>query len=268
MKRLKRQLALICFGVCFGIHAQENKDMTTTPPDDMVTDRPDATESPLTVPLGSLQIETGAFYTSFEENNIKEEVTGYNTTLLRYGILDNLEIRVGWNFEESRTSINGIKMMDVRSGFTPLLAGMKVNITQEKGWIPTIGFLAHLSLPFTAGDDYRTETTGADFRFSFAHTLSEKSSIGYNFGAQWGDDSSELAYIYTLSYGYSILDCLGVYAEVYGDLPEDSFSNHFWDAGITYLILNNLQLDATVGSSISEGQDLLLSVGASYRIPK
>jgi hypothetical protein len=145
---------------------------------------------------------------------------------------------------------------------------MKVNIVHEKGYIPTIGFLAHLSLPFSAGDDYRPETTGADFRFSFAHTLSEKSSIGYNFGAQWGDDSSELAYIYTLSYGYSILDCLGIYAELYGDLPEDSSANHYWDAGITYLILYNLQLDATVGSSISEGQDLLLSVGASYRIPK
>ncbi len=268
MNYLKRCSICICFGISFGIHAQELKNDSTASPDGIITDRPDATESPFTVPQGFLQIETGAFYTSFEANNVKEVVLGYNTTLLRHGILDNLELRLGWNFEEGQTTVNGVKMMNVQSGFSPLLAGMKVNIAKENGWIPTIGFLAHLMLPFTAGDDYRPETTGADFRFSFAHTLSEKSSLGYNFGAQWGDDSSELAYIYTFSYGYSILDYLGVYTELYGDLPEDSSSNHYWDAGITYLVLHNLQLDATVGSSISKGQDLLLSVGASYRIPK
>ena len=83
-----------------------------------------------------------------------------------------------------------------------------------------------------------------------------------------GDGSSEIAYVYTLAYGYSIIDNLSLYVELYGDLPEDSMANHFWDAGLTYLIMNNLQVDATVGSSITEGQDLLLSAGMSYRIPK
>jgi hypothetical protein len=156
---------------------------------------------------------------------------------------------------------------DVASGFSPLLLGMKVEITGEKGLLPEIGFLGHLMLPFTASSDYRPETTGVDFRFSFAHTLSEKSSIAYNIGAQGGEDSPEAAYVYTLVYGYSILENLGIYAEVYGDLPEDSKANHYWDAGLTYLITNNIQVDATVGKSISEGQDILLAAGISYRIP-
>ncbi|MAL60417.1 MAG: hypothetical protein CMC14_10245 [Flavobacteriaceae bacterium] len=250
-------------GISFGINAQETE--VTTP---LVTDRPDATDASSTVGAGVLQIEAGGFYTSYEENNNKSETYGYNTTLVRYGILENLELRIGWNFEEIRFSSNGTKNPNVLSGFSPLLAGAKIDIAQENGWKPEIALIGHVFLPFTAGEDYKPETTGADFRFSLSHTLSEKSSLGYNIGAQWGDDSSEIAYIYTLAYGYSITDCFGFYAEVYGDFPENNEANHFWDAGVTYLVNPNLQLDATVGSGITKGQDILLSAGLSYRIPK
>ena len=56
-----------------------------------------------------------------------------------------------------------------------------------------MALLGHLYLPFTAGEDFKPETTGADFRFSMAHTLNERSSLSYNIGAQWGDDSPEVA---------------------------------------------------------------------------
>ncbi len=234
----------------------------------LTTDRPDQTESPSPIAKGYLQIETGAFYEDAGENLFKQKTTTYNTTLLRYGLLDNLELRIGWDFAETRTEINGTELDDVASGLSPLLAGFKIGVTEEKGVLPEIGFLAHLYLPFSAGTDFRPETTGADFRLSFAHTLSKKSSLAYNIGAAWGDDSSEVAYVYTLVYGYSITDNLGVYAELYGDFPEDNKANHLWDAGLTYLLSDSIQLDATVGSGISEGQNLLLSAGASVRLPK
>lgn len=233
----------------------------------LITDRPDATEAPTVVPQGSLQVETGAFTTSFEDNGIAERVLGYNTTLLRYGILDNLELRVGWNYEEIRTEFNG-REIAVVSGFSPLLFGAKVAIVEEKGWKPEIGLIGHLFLPFAAGADFKPEFTSADFRFAFNHTLSKKSGIAYNIGGQYGGDSPELAYIYTFAYGYAITERLGAYLELYGDVPEDSSANHFWDTGLTYAIAPLVQIDATIGQSITEGQDLLLSVGVSFRIDK
>jgi hypothetical protein len=263
MKHLQYFILLFIFGISFEIQAQET-DIESP----LVTDRPDATEASSTVGAGVLQIETGGFYNSFEENNFKMETLGYNTTLVRYGIFENVEFRLGWNFEETQFSSGGTKNPNVLSGFSPLLAGAKIDIAKEDDWKPEIALIGHVFLPLTAGDDYKPETTGADFRFSLSHTLSEKSSIGYNVGAQWGNDSPEIAYIYTLAYGYSITDAFGFYAEVYGDLPENNQANHFWDAGLTYLVNNNLQLDATVGSSITKGQDILLSAGLSYRILK
>ena len=235
---------------------------------ELITDRPDATEAPSVVVRGALQIESGALFTSFEDDVLQTNTTTYNTTLLRFGLLENLELRLGWNFVEQRNKLSTAQEEFIQSGLSPLLLGMKVNISQEKGWLPTIGLIGHLFLPFTASDDFKPQNTSVDFRFAFDHTLSDSSSIAYNLGAQWEADSLGAAYIYTLAYGYSITDSFGLYAELYGDLPENNRSNHFWDAGVTYLILPNLQLDATIGTSITKGQDLLLSGGFSYRIFK
>lgn len=266
MNSLKKTIAIVCLlGISLKVLGQETQ--TTSVPD-FVTDRPDATESPTVVPVGSLQVETGAFTTSFEEDGIKEEVFGYNTTLLRYGILKNLELRVGWNFEEIQRTINGNELDNVQSGLSPLLFGAKIAIAQEKGWFPEIGLVGHIFLPFTASSDFKPASTAADFRFAFNHTLSERSGIAYNVGGRLGGESAEFAYIYTLSYGYSITGKLNAYAEVYGDLPEDSSANHFWDAGLTYAIAPLIQLDATIGQSITESQDILLSAGVSFRIDK
>ena len=235
---------------------------------DLVTDRPDATEAPTVVPKGSLQVETGAVYTSFENQGIKQETTVYNTSLLRYGILDNFELRLGWNLLEDGTSTAEGSSTFKANGFSPLLLGMKVAIMEEKGWMPEIGLIGHIFLPFTAADAFKPQFTSTDFRFAFNHTLSEKSGLAYNVGAQWGDDSPEAAYIYTLAYGYAITEKLGTYVEVYGDFPEQNKANHFWDAGLTYLVAPLVQLDVTVGTSFTDGQDLLVSGGVSFRIDK
>jgi hypothetical protein len=262
MKTIKPILFFTLSTLSFFVFSQEKE----SPLGALITDRPDATESPSTIPAGYIQVETGAFYESFAEGVIKYESYTYNTTLVRLGLLDNLELRIGWDFVEGKSKINGNPSNDITSGFNPLLLGAKIAIADEKGWFPEIGLLGHLYLPFTAGSDYKPETTGIDFRFSFAHTISETSSLSYNIGAQWRDDSPEAAYVYTLAYGLALNDKLGTYAELYGDLPENNKANHFWDAGLTYLISNNVQLDATVGSSITEGQDILLSTGISFRL--
>lgn len=263
LARSLKQLSIFIFTNSFvALQAQEAETINS-----IETDRPDMTEASSTVPKGFLQLETGAYYQSYEDNNIKTEDFTFNTTLVRYGLSNNVELRLGWDFQESVTHVNDQKLDNVTSGLSPLLLGLKVYITEEKDWIPEISLIGHIYLPFTAGADYRPETTGVDFRFSLSHTLSEKSSLGYNLGMSWGSDSPEASYIYTIAYGYSISDKFGAFVELYGDFPEDNKANHLWDAGMTYLISNDLQLDTSFGTSITQGQDIYLSLGASFRLP-
>lgn len=261
IKIIKICLSLFCIPSV--MHSQD-ADTDRAP---FVTDRPDATESPRVVPLGYFQVETGGFYEAFEGNTFSIDRYVFNTTLLRYGLLRNMELRLGWNIEEQTTKINNTDFQNTLRGFSPLVLGVKIGIAEEKSGMPEIGLVGNIYLPFTAGTDFKPETTGVDFRFAFSHTLSKKENLSYNIGAQWGDDSPEAAYIYSLSYGYAITDTFGAYAEIYGDLPENSSANHFWDIGGTYLLKPNVQFDITVGSSFTQGQDILLSAGVSFRTP-
>ena len=258
----------LIFGVLIFAPIQFTFGQETEDIEALITDRPDQTEASSTIGKGTLQIETGGLYESFEERSTKSENYIYNTTLVRYGILDNLELRVGWDFAEGTTKVNGNKLDNVASGLSPLLLGVKINIAEEKEGMPEIALIGHVFPVFSASADFRPEYTGIDFRFSLSHTLSKKSSIGYNIGAQWGNDSPEATAIYTLAYGHSLSDEFGFYAELYGDLPEDNFANHYWNAGFTYLASNDLQFDIYVGTSITDGQDLLLGMGLSYRMRK
>jgi len=265
MKLYNRKLILsvILIGIVCCSFAQEEEQIGA-----LITDRPDATEASSTVGKGVFQIETGGLYESFEDNNLKLENYTFNTTLLRYGILDNLEFRLGWDFVEGSSKVNGNKLDNISSGFSPLLLGVKIDIAEEKNGWPEIALIGHIFPLFSASKDYRPESTAVDFRFSMSHTLSERSNLGYNIGGEWGNDSPEAAAIYTLAYGYSISDKFGMYAELYGDFPEDNKANHYWDAGLTFLVSNDLQLDVYTGTSITKGQDILLGLGLSYRLRK
>lgn len=265
----KRQLgiSIIFLMTIMGSTLTSNAQQENAGPGTIVTDRPDATEAPTLVPKGYLQVETGGLYESLDDNNVKLERTVYNTNLLRYGLLDNMELRIGWDLETQKTKVGSLAVTEEINGFSPLLLGVKVGIAEEKSGAPEIGLIGHLFLPFTASKDFKPQTTGADFRFAFSHTLSGKSNLSYNVGAQWGDDSPELAYIYTIAFGHSITEKFGFYVELYGDLPENTTANHFFDTGITYLLQHNIQLDATIGKGITDDQDILLSAGVSFRVP-
>jgi len=223
----------------------------------LITDRPDATESSVLVPKGYFQIELGS---QFSEGNIQEDLT-YGTGLFRIGVLDNLEFRLGLDY--SRSKFKQTLIEEDLNSFSPLLVGFKIGIAKENGILPEMALLGHLSLPYTSK---YTEATGIDFRFAFSHTLSDRSGLSYNLGSGWDGLGDGLQYIYTVSYGYSINQNLGWFAEIYGHAPENQEATHYVDSGFTYLLANNFQLDAYIGTAINNDPNLILGAGFSYRI--
>lgn len=245
------------------VNAQE----VIKPPEELVTDRPDETEAPSVVPKGALQIETGMGFEEWDHDVITQRELTWNTTLLRYGLFEKLELRLGTDVVQLREELDGAGTQRWDTGFKPLLVGAKVAISEEKGILPQTGLMVHALLPFAASEQYRPQETGFDFRFAFSHTLSENSEIAYNLGAEWHDDASRPTYIYTLAYNYDLNDKWGLFAEVFGDLESRESPEHFWDGGLTFLIAHNFQLDAFVGTGINNEQRLRAGAGLSYRIP-
>ncbi len=88
---MKRSLILLV-GFCLFLY---NSTWSQEEPP-LVTDRPDQTESSSVVPQWRLQIETGAAREWVETgSNEYENNTSYGSTLLRFGVLKFLELRLG-----------------------------------------------------------------------------------------------------------------------------------------------------------------------------
>lgn len=192
----------------------------------------------------------------------------YNTTLLRYGLLKNFELRLGLEYLGEKSEIKNTETTDSYSGLSPLYTGFKVKIADEQGWKPEFAILGGLVFPFTAEENFKPEYTATDIRLAFSHTLSDRFSLGYNLGAEWDGYTGIPEYFYSVSLAAGITDAAGVFIESYGWLPEEGEAQHLVDAGLTYLILPNFQLDASAGLGIQNSIDSFVSMGLTYRFPE
>ncbi len=235
---------------------------------ELITDRPDQTESSSVVPLHSFQIETGFIQEKQETDISKQTSYVYNAILLRYGLLANFELRLGLEYLGDNTKFKNTNIIHSTSGFSPLYTGFKVQIAKEHTWKPEIAFLGGMVLPFTAAEAYKPTYSSANIRFAFSHTLSERFSLGYNLGVEWDGDTAIPAYFYSLVIGYGYSNKLGAFLESYGLIPEKGDSEHLLDAGLTYLLQPNFQFDLSGGIGLNNNAiDNFISVGFTYRFP-
>jgi len=227
--------------------------------EEMVTDRPDATESSSVIQPGYIQAELGWLYTKGEEKS--HEVP---QTLLRIGVVDRVELRLGWAGYKNETSSGGA------DGVGDFEVGVKIFLAEEQGLRPEIALMGGVSVP-SWDDDVASDEVDPGFRFAFSHTLSDTFSLGYNLGAEWATEDGDTlsSFIYTVAVGAGLSNRIGAYAEFFGDIGMSASGVvHSFDGGFTYLLRENLQLDAFAGVGLSDdADDWFAGTGLSFRFP-
>jgi len=222
------------------------------------TDRPDQTECPFIVPKRYFQAEIGFAY---ERTDKQSSSYLLPSCLFKYGISDKTELRLITELESKKYSSKK------NTGLNPVTIGFKTNIVKEKGIIPTISFIGHLTLPHVASCENKSEFYAPAFRFTMQHTLTSKISFAYNLGAEWDGLSPEPTFIYTVTSGFSLSDKVGCFIEFYGFAPQRSAADHRFDGGFTFLINNNIQFDIAGGAGLSSNAaDYFLGTGISFRL--
>ncbi len=252
---------------------------------ELVTDRPDQTESSLVVPRGSYQLELGWTFFRDDQDGVHVEVHEAPGTLLRVGLSEKVELRIGWagfiDAEAGRAggaTGNAAGRFEVGDdGIGDAELGAKIHLAEERGGRPEIALLLSTSVP--VGDDaFTTDRFDPALRLALAHTLSERVSLGYNLGLAFessrGDDGEEdtLSYaFYTVALGWALSDRWGAFVELYGDVPASASGGpaNAFDGGFTYLVRDNLQLDFAGGAGLSEAaDDWFVGLGLSVRFPE
>lgn len=242
---------------------------------DLVTDRPDQTESSVVVPRGSYQLELGWTFIRDDEDGARAETHEVPGSLLRVGLSDMIELRIGWTgFVDSEVRFGRIEAGDDGAGDAEL--GAKIHLASERGSRPETAILLSTSVP--VGDKaFTTDRFDPALRLAFSHTLSEGVGLGYNVGLAFesgvGDDGERDTLsnaFYTVALGFGLSDRLGAFVELFGDIPASASGGpaNSFDGGFTYLVRDHLQLDLAGGIGLSDtADDWFVGLGLSLRLP-
>ncbi|HET6341540.1 MAG TPA: transporter [Gemmatimonadota bacterium] len=226
----------------------------------LVTDRPDFTESALTVPSGHVQLESGYTFTHTEGGD--EHALG--EALLRVGVLDRLEARIGLG-SYAWVEAPG----DDPSGFEDPSLGLKVVLAREETAGLAAALLAETTVP--VGDDELGEDDWQpEIRLAVSRDLSDVLALAANLGiaraSQEGEGFDQK--VASLSLGIGLGDRWGAYAETYGNFPAglEEDDEGVLNGGLTFLVRPLLQLDARAGAGVTDAApDFFAGVGLSKR---
>jgi len=221
----------------------------------MVTDRPDFTESAVTVPAGYLQFEGGATYSSLG-GDLSEVVVG--EALLRWGVLDRVEIRIGG------PSYMSVSNGGTHSGFGDGSLGAKMQLGPlGSGW--DVATIATASVP-VGDDEFSSGEVDPSLIMTAGRALNETLSLGGQIVASWptqGDDR-EFEWGGTLVLGSEIGLKMGAFIEVAVTVPESGTAPIVGHAGLIYGLSDSFQLDAHAGIGLSDtAPDLFIGVGVA-----
>lgn len=236
---------------------------------ELITDRPDMTESASAVNQGFLQIEMGGVYEYHEERLLKFENYQFANALVRYGIMKNTELRIGSGYlEETSEPVSAAEIQNqltnTNTGLAPLQLGFKTVLNQEQGNNPQVAVIYAITANNLASPDFRSD--GFDFEVIFAadKSLSDKLSIGINVGGRYNRQASQTEGLFSAAAGYDVSSKVGLFAEYFQTMVKDVESEKLINAGFTWLVEPSLQLDVSGGYHLHGEQGYYIKLGFSY----
>ena len=237
----------------------------------METDRPDFTEGTRTIQPGHFQVELGYGYTYDDDTDLKEH--GIGEALFRIGLV---------NIAELRFSLAGYQDVEEGSvssyGTSDLTVGTKIRVFEACDCNFDVSALVELTLP-TGSEDLSQDDVSPKASILWAYGWDESSSLAdfslagnFNFDVPVEDSDYYFEPSASLAFGYSLTESLGTYLEYFGFYPSggnapSTVSTHFLNAGLTYGLTENLQLDLLVGMGINDSaEDFFTGCGVSFRL--
>lgn len=233
-------------------------------PGELVTDRPDFTESSQVVPRGWVQIESGlALETSQAENR---RTIAFGTPLLRVGIIRKLEFRIG---------ADGLiyeRVGEERScGLSDLDFGVKYQLLQEGRRRPVMSVIVAVSTP-VGHSSFSSGAYEPVLKLTWAKDLAAGFSAAGNFNwSALSVDGGQLHQrVASLSIGHGLGRGFNGFWEVYGYTAEERGGGnaYIFASGLTRGIGKNAQWDVSVNRRMgTQGPDWVVSAGFVTRAP-
>jgi len=241
--------------------------------DPISTDRPDFTESTDVMAPGRWQIEAG-WQSERAQADGQTSRTHTTPALLRLGVGHALEMRLETDgFVRSRSTDTSSGATQRERGFSDLSLGMKWRMREgdEAQGTPAIAWLAHVDVD-SGSHAFRGQGVRPSLRVVAEWELLQDFSVGVMPGLLFDKDDESRRFtsgLVAVTLGKALSPAWHAFAELAGeDLGARPHREplQFFDMGVTYLVTESLQLDASVTRGLTPAAaDLAWGVGLSMR---
>jgi|CXWL01.1.fsa_nt_gi hypothetical protein len=242
---------------------------------DMSTDRPDTTESAYTLDAGHVQIEMSFVDFTYDRNNQDaptRRALAVAPMLLKVGLLNNVDLQFGLDpYTREKSTDRATGTAQAVDGFGDTLVRLKVNLWGNDGGETAFALMPFLKFP-TAGDDLGNGNIEGGLIAPLAVALPNDFSLGLmaevDFNRSGADDRYVVDFVHTATLSRDLFADLGGYVEYAGfaNLNADEDYRGFFDAGLTYALTPDLQLDAGLRVGLTKAaDDIGLFTGISMR---
>ena len=221
----------------------------------IIPDRPDFTDSPVVVPKGFVQLETGFTYTSFGGADAFQ----IGEALVRIPVSDRLEARLG----VPNYIVNDGPGPD---GFADSFLGAKYQLGPTvSGW--DMALVGAVTLP-TGEDALSSDSVDPSAAFvlgrSLTHRVGVTGQIAAAFPERGGERRSDISA--TLVSAIALSDRASGFIELAGFGIEEDTPDVRLHAGLLFPVNSNFQLDVHGGFGLSDiSPDSFVGVGLAYR---
>lgn len=225
--------------------------------------RPSKTDTPFTVDAGHFQLEADfVTYTRDVNNSDGTDTKTFQTFIpnIRVGLLNNVDFQIQLQtYNNVRTKFQD-NTEEEQSGYGDTTVGLRINFWGNEGGKTAFGMVTSIKFP-TNQDNLGNNAIEGGVTFPFALQLSEQWNLGMQTGFALNRNNADSGYnvgfVNSVIVGYSVTEKLGTFFELFTDITTEANSELVatFDTGVTYLLAENLQLDAGVNIGLTQAAD-------------
>ena len=257
-------LAMLVWIVPASAFAESDKSkhhlFNPTPTSEMrefATDRPDRTETPITVDAGHFQIETDLVILTLKDG---QRSAIYNYMNLKAGITNSSDLQI---------LIPSIVRQGDQSGFGNTTVRYKINFFGNDAGSAALGIMPYLTLPTQSSTLGAARTEGGvmlPFGFAAPHGYSIGGMLQYDRVRNSVDNGFHSQFISTLTVSRRIFAGLDAYLEVFSQTEAGADWVATIDGGVIMPVTENLRFDVGANVGVTDAaEDISPFLGLSAR---
>lgn len=200
----------------------------------LVPDRPGYTWGADVLPFQKVALDNGF---GFEATGDGSHTTTLSSTIVRYGIFENMELRVGTDFLLCNDGTDPVFAV------APLTLGTKIKVYESESWLPSVAVLAQVQSSHIGSSDQLPSHLAPSMYACFEHSIADRYWVCYNAGLEWNGEDAVSTTFLALSFGLDIIDGFGAYLESYNYLNAVDGNQYMGEIGLTWSVSRRLQLD-------------------------